>query len=234
MFTNNKDNRVHISDILLKSDKDTSVPPRASASIPAKATPPGTKKLSKGFLVMVLLICTSAVAAFVIRNLKTGSTASASLPTQQPVASEKTKPQPTSEREAYIYGLREKVKDYEKKENEQKTKNSTLAETVANKEPNSITAVSNITPQKPEDAPIAKTQYQVISRAYFYREPNKNARENTAVTWKKSYTPFNSLAEENGYIYAVIEDDRGGTQEGWLRKKDLKQVRSIMYESGLK
>jgi hypothetical protein len=228
MFTNNRDNRVHISEILLSSDNETSVPVKAGKSILTKGEPQAARKFSKGFLVMFLLICTSVVAAFVIKNIRTGNKV---LAKHDPVASNKAQQKNTFEREAYIYDLREKIKDHKKTENDQNVKNSILPQSESN---HLATAVSNRDTEKPTDAAFTKTQYQVISKAFFYREPNKSTRDKTFISSKESYSPFNSLAEENGFIYGVITDENGETKEGWLRKKDLKQVRSLMYESDLK
>ncbi len=80
-----------------------------------------------------------------------------------------------------------------------------------------------------------KTQYKVPAKAYFYRHPNHQSRKATFISnWEKSYAPLNALDEKNGFIYVVFTDDRGKTSEGWLRKKDVKRVKSIVYQGDLK
>ncbi len=94
---------------------------------------------------------------------------------------------------------------------------------------------SNHAKKEAKERAIIKTQYKVPSKAYFYSQPNHRSRKaNFINNWKKSYPPLNALDEKNGFIYVVFTDDDGQTSEGWLRKKDVKPVKSIMYGSDLK
>ncbi len=91
---------------------------------------------------------------------------------------------------------------------------------------------SNTDKQEAKEPATVKTQYKVLSKAHFYSQPNQNFRlPNSINHWKSSYAPLNALDEKNGFIYAVFTDDQNKTSEGWLRKKDVKPVKTIMYAS---
>ena len=94
---------------------------------------------------------------------------------------------------------------------------------------------SNHAKKEAKERAIIKTQYKVPSKAYFYSQPNHRSRKaNFINNWKKSYPPLNALDEKNGFIYVVFTDENRQTSEGWLRKKDVKPVKSIMNGSDLK
>ncbi len=84
--------------------------------------------------------------------------------------------------------------------------------------------------EESKEPAIVKTQYKVLSKAYFYSHPNKNSRLSNSINhWKNSYAPLNALDEKNGFIYVVFTDDQDKTSEGWVRKKDVKRVKTVMY-----
>lgn len=70
--------------------------------------------------------------------------------------------------------------------------------------------------------------YKVISVAYFYNEPNEGTRRKAYINhWNNSYATLKADDEKNGFIYVVFKNHLGQTSRGWLRKKDLTEVRSI-------
>ncbi len=54
------------------------------------------------------------------------------------------------------------------------------------------------------------------------------------VKWQKSFYPFNALAEENGFVYAIVSNSKGYEVEGWLRKKDLVAINTVYQAGSLK
>jgi serine/threonine protein kinase len=65
--------------------------------------------------------------------------------------------------------------------------------------------------------------YQVISKAFFYTEPEEGTRRAANIVhWNNALlTPIKATAD---YIYIVFTNQFGQTSKGWLRKKDLVQV----------
>lgn len=68
--------------------------------------------------------------------------------------------------------------------------------------------------------------YKVISIAYFHNEPDEHTRRKAFVNhWNNAYASIKALDEKNGFIYVVYTNESGQTSKGWLRKKDLKEVK---------
>jgi hypothetical protein len=73
--------------------------------------------------------------------------------------------------------------------------------------------------------------YEVLSEAYLYNRPSEQARSKAYISyWNNSNGSIKSLRERNGFVYVECKDNLGQTAQGWLRKKDLKQV-STVYEA---
>lgn len=67
------------------------------------------------------------------------------------------------------------------------------------------------------------TSYKVISKAYFYDEPDETTRRRAFIShWNNSYANIKASEEKNGFIYVTFTNHLGQTSKGWLRKKDLK------------
>lgn len=69
-----------------------------------------------------------------------------------------------------------------------------------------------------------KAQYKVIMKAYFHDEPDESTRRKAFIIhWNNAVlTP---QQEKNGFIYVVFTNHLGQTSKGWLRKKDLIQLK---------
>lgn len=67
--------------------------------------------------------------------------------------------------------------------------------------------------------------YKVISKAYFYNEPDEKTQRRAYIThWNNSYADIRALDEKNGFIYVVFTNHLHQRSKGWLRKKDLKEA----------
>jgi len=74
--------------------------------------------------------------------------------------------------------------------------------------------------------------YKVASKAYFYNSPDENTRRNAFIShWDNSYATLYPKDDKNGFVYIVFTNEKGQTSTGWLRKKDLKPVKEIVYNS---
>ncbi len=70
--------------------------------------------------------------------------------------------------------------------------------------------------------PSSATRYKVISKAYFYDQPNEGTRRRAFINhWNNSYADIKALEEKDGFIYVVFTNHLNQTSRGWLRKKDL-------------
>jgi hypothetical protein len=227
-----KNDRLILSDILLKRKSDpenrdaaAQAPERkGKISIPALAP----KSISKGFVVIVLLICGSAIGAFFLATDK-GSSGSQQNP--KAISDRKNEDNNSFERGAYVSNLKAKIKDRETIKNNAGNNNNLLAEDGVNK---NIVTQASTNSATIEDKGLFKTQYKVNSKAFFYREPSRKAREKKFLSRKNSIGPFNALAEKNGFVYAAIRSGKGEDFEGWLRKRDLKRIKVRIYESDMK
>ena len=69
------------------------------------------------------------------------------------------------------------------------------------------------------------TSYKVISKAYFYDEPDENTRRRAFIShWNNSYANIKAIDEKNDFIYVVFTNHLNQTSRGWLRKKDLTEA----------
>jgi hypothetical protein len=222
MFRNRKPERINLSNVFLE--------PGAKPAVQPHPTPSSGKKASKGFIAILLIICTTAVAAFVVSN-NIGKVKPHEA--KKPAAAANTTNESVNQREVFIEDIERKAETVDEEKNRQNEENSLTIRTSSNTT-NRTTAPSSKNSVRVEDRQIKKLQYKIASRAFFYSQPNRKAKGNKSIVWKNSYAPFNALAEENGFIYAVITDSKGRDIEGWLRKQDLKEVKTTMYESDLK
>ena len=65
--------------------------------------------------------------------------------------------------------------------------------------------------------------YTVITKAYFYSEPDTRKRKRLYLEPRKDLV-LNPTNEQNGFVYAVYVNKRGQTTKGWLNKQDLQPV----------
>lgn len=80
------------------------------------------------------------------------------------------------------------------------------------------------TPDETTDSP-ATASYKVISKAYFYNEPDESTRRGAFINhWNNTYASIKASDEKNGFIYVVFTNHLNQTSRGWLRKKDLREV----------
>jgi hypothetical protein len=74
--------------------------------------------------------------------------------------------------------------------------------------------------------------YKVASKAYFYNSPDESTRRNAFINhWNNSYATLYPKEDKNGFVYVIFTNEKGQTSMGWLRKKDLKPVKEIVYNS---
>lgn len=79
--------------------------------------------------------------------------------------------------------------------------------------------------EKLENKKQNTSSYKVISKAYFYNEPDANTqREAYIIHWNNSYAKIEALEERNGFIYVVFKNHLNQVSKGWLRKRDLRKV----------
>lgn len=84
-------------------------------------------------------------------------------------------------------------------------------------------AGDNTTQRIPENTSGASGQYKVISKAYFYTEPDENTKREAFINkWNGTVTATDDM---NGFIYVVYTNEKGQTSRGWLLKKDLIKVK---------
>jgi serine/threonine protein kinase len=84
-----------------------------------------------------------------------------------------------------------------------------------------------IHPWKPEGTTIDNHTglgaYRVVSKAYFYTEPNELTRRNAFIVhWNNAI--LHPIEEQNDFIYIVYTNNEGQTSKGWIRKKDIVRV----------
>ena len=78
--------------------------------------------------------------------------------------------------------------------------------------------------QAAPDTPVKNQhQYMVVSKAYFYTEPDENTRRNAFVV-PSNNAILNALDEKDDFIYVVFTNQLGQSSKGWLRKKDLQPL----------
>lgn len=257
MFNNKRKNE-NTSQIVFHS------PNKPDSSPSSEPVFPERKGISKSFIALISIIFLGAVAAYFLysgndREGKVLSAAEAVKPTD--AAALQRQEESVSHRDSLLSGINHS-KTAQKDKNDPNASaytnaagatqdQSTNKTEPAATEPENTSAYGRInnslnnsnssanTLQVPkQDAKefgIAKTQYKVVSKAYFYSRPNYNSRSANFIShWKKSYTPLNALDTKNGFMYVVFTDESGKTKEGWLRKKDVKPVKTIMYASDSK
>lgn len=93
---------------------------------------------------------------------------------------------------------------------------------------------ANPAPEVASSTGIKKIQYRVRSKAYFHSEPRADTRQDAFISRNDNgNAAFNALDEKNGFIYVAVSS-KEGEMRGWLWKKDLRQVTSIMTEDDVK
>jgi len=72
--------------------------------------------------------------------------------------------------------------------------------------------------------------YKVVSKAYFYSSPTESARQTNYVAPASNLNAIIYPREDkNGFVYVITTNKNGRTSMGWLRKKDLKATKEIVY-----
>jgi hypothetical protein len=227
-----KNDRVILSDILLKRNSNSEnrderpeeSKRKGKIVIPALSH----KSISKGFVVIILLICCSAIGAFFLTKNKASSS---NQQNEAPISDKQNEENNYFERGSYVNNLNAKIKEHETTKSKPNNNSNVLAEADVNK--NFVTAASTNS-ETIEDKSLFKTKYNVKSRAFWYREPSRKAREKKFISRRSSIAPFNALAEQNGFVYASITNNKGQDVEGWLRKRDLRPIKVRIYQSDLK
>jgi len=103
-----------------------------------------------------------------------------------------------------------------------KEKDSLTTDAVQNKSFAQTSAVKKDTMEI--DKPNPADRYKVISKAYFYNEPDESTRRNAFINhWNNSYARIEAEDEKNGFIYVEFVNHLNQTSRGWLRKKDLRK-----------
>jgi serine/threonine-protein kinase len=104
-------------------------------------------------------------------------------------------------------------------------KNNSKKEKAVNAHKTATTTQKEIAAEKDKPTGEIKGKYKIVSKAYFYNEPDESTRRNAFVVhWNNSYATLNALDEENGFVYVVFRNLQNQTSKGWLRKKDLRPV----------
>jgi len=112
--------------------------------------------------------------------------------------------------------VRRKVKDRQVKE-----KDNSLTNAAQNK---SLVRTSVVKKDSMVEKSNPEDRYQVISKAYFYNEPDERTRRNAFINhWNNSYAKIEAEDEKNGFIYVEFLNHLNQTSRGWLRKKDLRK-----------
>jgi type I restriction-modification system DNA methylase subunit len=71
--------------------------------------------------------------------------------------------------------------------------------------------------------PADSKGYSVISKAYFYSEPDERKRRSLYLLHRNDYV-LPSTVEQNGFVYIVYVNKNGETTKGWINKKDLQPI----------
>lgn len=67
-------------------------------------------------------------------------------------------------------------------------------------------------------------EYQVVSKAYFYTLPDESTRRNAHIVhWNNAILKPIKATED--FIYIVFTNHWGQTSKGWLRKKDIREIK---------
>lgn len=75
-----------------------------------------------------------------------------------------------------------------------------------------------------EDPNAGSGYYKVRSKAYFHNRPDESTRRDAFIVhWNN--TMLTPLEERDGFIYIVFTNHEGQTSRGWLRKKDLVELK---------
>lgn len=239
---NNKRKKVDLASIVFQGSK---------SRIPEGApTPvfPRKKGISKSFIALLSVIFLGAIAAYFLYNRgdEEGNVLSAA-ETIKPnnTAYTQRQEESISQRDSLLSGINRSETNLKNDTNSYSASYINLGdssgEQAKDNSKNEIAGTSsyvhsnnsNTLKKESKEPAIVKIQYKVPSKAFFYSQPNQKFRRSNFINhWKNSYTPLNALDEKNGFIYVVFTNKRGKTSEGWLRKKDTKAVKSIMYASG--
>jgi serine/threonine-protein kinase len=207
---------------------------------------PRKKGLSKSFIAMLSVIVLGAVAAyfFYTGEDKEGNILSTTKPIKVNTTSyAQSQGESISQRDSLLSGINNAETT---EENQTNPDTSAYANSAGTSSTGQVTNTSSQTTatsdyshsnnstykEETNEPATVKTQYKVLSKAYFYSQPNQKSRlSNSIHYWKRTYAPLNALDEKNGFIYVVFTDDQNKTSEGWLRKKDVKPVKTIMNAS---
>jgi hypothetical protein len=212
---------------------------------------PQRKGISKTFIALMSVIFLGAVAAYFLysQNDKEGNVAATEAVKPNDAAAIQRQEESVSHRDSLLTAIKhsDTVQNDAQDANPNSsayTNSSGSAREQMKEEASNVASQPEVTSgydnsyhskKEVKEPAIVKTQYQVPSKAYFYSQPNQNSRKDNFIdNWKNFYPPLNALDEKNGFIYVVFTDDEGKTSEGWLRKKDVKPVKTVMYASDSK
>lgn len=249
MFSN-KRKRLDLATIVLRG------PNQQNPADPSEPVFPKQKSISRPFIVLLSIIFSGAVAAYFLYSGDEEGKVVSSTDVIKPKdnAPLQRQEENTSYRDSLLAGIKrsETVQNNAADANANASayinSNTSAQEQVKNHAPNAVSqpqatpdysnsyySNSKYSKKEAKEPAIVKTQYKVLSKAYFYSQPNlKSRKANYIDNWKKFYPPLNALDKKNGFIYVVFTNDDGQTSEGWLRKKDVQPVKSAIYQSDLK
>lgn len=110
-----------------------------------------------------------------------------------------------------------------KKKNDTAARRADQPSVTTEKEVPSNSAESENKPPTADVAVKNQHQYMVVTKAYFYSEPDETTRRNAFVV-PSNNAVLNALDEKDGFVYVVFTNQLGQSSKGWLRKADLQPV----------
>jgi hypothetical protein len=219
MFKRKKEDRLNLRKVFLTKQEQANRAQTANTS-------PDYRRFPKSLLSLLLIICTTTVAAFFVVNARDES----NQPREQKVLNKKSgntqkqiETRPAAERALATTKVTTPVSDPVEVA-DYPVLNPDTGSTQPGYEPIS---------RKIEDPGITKIQYKLRPGANIYQEPDASSKS-TNINRVNSEEPFNGLAEENGFVYAVLSGANGSRVEGWVLKKDIRPVKSFMNSGSIK
>lgn len=85
--------------------------------------------------------------------------------------------------------------------------------------------------EKTEKKGSSEIAYTVMSKAYFYEQPDESTKREVFVENSTSPLPLKPREERNGFVYVIVPSKQGISTFGWLRKKDLRRVEVVLNDS---
>ena len=197
-------------------------------------------RMSKLFLAFLAIICTTTVTAFFIVSAKQEGSAPVSTAAKNEYSSAKKETKPLVKAQKSGSG-QPAVADNSSGQTPKTQQTDATSDTpflpndaVTNGSPVISDPVYTPISRKLQDEAIIEVKYRIRSSAPVYKRPDAGKEKIASVKWQKSFYPFNALAEENGFVYAILANNKGYEVEGWLRKKDLVAINTVYHASDLK